>query len=178
MNPNTVYVAFYWGTAWYSKAVEWFTKDGPSHVAFVHWSEDWESWLQLGSEAGGQLYLPTRGLDIHTVVALPNIDIWKGLRANISLLGQPYDFAGLLGMSVVMVAWNWLKMKVKNPLQSSKAWFCSEYATKVLRDSGVKLEIDPGETDPGRLLHELLMQSAEGVDKAIFLTPPAVPVVQ
>ena len=47
-------------------------------------------------------------------------------------LGEKYDFGGLLGM-----AWNiigrWFKAKWKNPLNDSKAMFCSEFVVKALQ---------------------------------------------
>lgn len=159
-----VYVAFYWGTAWYSKVIEWFT-NGPSHAALVYVDDEFGAWLQLGSEANGWVFIPCRTSDILRAYELPGIDLWKGVRKQIGWLNAPYDFGGLFGMAWVMVAWRWFKMKVRNPLQSRKAWFCSEMVAQICRDSGMTLDLEPGEMDPGRLEKELSSKGAVLVSK-------------
>lgn len=175
MNP-AIYVAFYWGTAWYSRVIEWFTK-GPSHAALVYWSSTFQCWIQLGSEANGWIEIPLRVPDIYRLYRPPEgVDLWKGVRANVDQLGSWYDYGGLVGMSVVMVMWRWFKLKVKNPLQSKKMWFCSEAVAKIYNDSGVPapLELGTGETEPLRLEGEIVGKGFSLVpDPKTVLVPQA-----
>lgn len=168
MNP-TVYIAFYWGTSWLSKIVEWFTERGPSHVAYVYKDPQW-GWVQLGSELGGWIFLPTDGSDIWKLYPVPQgVDIWKGLKANRKWLGARYDFEGLVGMSWVMFWWNVFKKKVKNPIQTASAWFCSEIAAQVFKDGGGNLNLTCGETDPKRFQGEVASTGVSELDpKAVF----------
>lgn len=154
MNPK-IYVAFYWGTAWLSKLVSWFTRGGPSHVALVYYDSKLSSWMQIGSESNGFVYLPLRAADVGEVYEFPDLDLWKGYRLNLQWLNAGYDFGGFVGMGYVMTMWNWFKRKVKNPLQRSKTWFCSEIVAQILKDAGASLELEPGDTDPERLRDEV-----------------------
>lgn len=67
-------------------------------------------------------------------------------------------------MSVVEFALHYLKKKIKDPLATKGAWWCSEILLKVLSDSGLKLPVIPGESDPQQVKNALV--KIEGV-KAI-----------
>lgn len=78
------------------------------------------------------------------------------LNKALDYLDEKYDFAGLFGGAWVLLG-RWFKKTWKNPLQSSKAMFCSEYVATVLKEAGhPKLQdLNPSEVTPKDLL-ELL----------------------
>lgn len=97
--------------------------------------------MVLGTEREGFMLVPyERFLRQNDVVMIydphPDYRLDVGLRAVAPLIGEPYDKVGLLGMAWVMLA-RWFKRKVRNPLASSKAMFCSEAVAKVLVTSSV-----------------------------------------
>jgi hypothetical protein len=164
-----IFVAFYYGAAWYSHVISWFTGDGPSHAALVY-RDPIFGLVQLGSEAGGWMLMPAT--EPRRVYRLPGVDLRVGMLAERHMLGCGYDFGGLLGMSVVMVAWRWLKMKVRNPTGSRLAWFCSEAVACICRASGMTLDLVPGDTDPARLEAELRARGAVAVAWAEAVQTP------
>jgi hypothetical protein len=158
-----VYVGFSAGTSWLSRLIQWFTGGRASHVFLAFYSSEFGGWLQLGSEVGGWVFQPAEQAGgVCAVYEMP-VDLWPGLRGSRQYLGTPYDIGGLAGMAWVMVAWRWLGRRVRNPLESHASWFCSEICAEVVRRSGVRLALAPGETDPSRLEQELLNAGARAV---------------
>jgi len=97
--------------------------------------------MVLGTETHGFQLIPyERFLKTNNVVMVydpdPSYHLDVGLRAVAPLIGEPYDKVGLIGMAWVMLG-RWLKRKVRNPLASSKALFCSESVALVLAKSAV-----------------------------------------
>lgn len=52
-------------------------------------------------------------------------------------LGTPYDYGSMLGLFFAIVA-KWFRVKIKNPLSSSKAIICSELAVRLLQANNFK----------------------------------------
>lgn len=147
----TVYVAFCRAKGIISRLITWATGQGPSH-AFLVYRDDgiWGCAMQVSAEAGGLMVMPARlAGSVSAVYAVPHTA--EALRKNADQLGAGYDYAGLLGMTKVMFFWLLFKRKVKNPFQSSRRWFCSEFTARVLLDAGYTLCDEPGDIEPGRL---------------------------
>lgn len=70
----------------------------------------------------------------NAVVALayPQGDFSTALGKAGKFLGRKYDFEGLLGMAWVLLG-RWLHRKWRNPLNSTKALFCSEAVVEMLQ---------------------------------------------
>jgi hypothetical protein len=83
-----------------------------------------------------------------------------GIRAIGPYIGAGYDFAGLLGMSIVEAARRWCKRKVRNPFRSKSVWFCSEAVVRVLQAAGFPgaQALDPDSTGP-EVLHAFVLAS-------------------
>jgi hypothetical protein len=97
--------------------------------------------MVLGTEREGFVLVPyERFLRKNNVIMIyaphPDYQLDVGLRAVAPLIGAPYDKVGLIGMAWVMFC-SWFKRKVRNPLASSKAMFCSESVAFVLSKSAV-----------------------------------------
>lgn len=159
-----IYIGFCRGTGLFSRVISRFTKGGPSHSFLAWYDEWWGGAVSLGSEGQGWIYLPAeRMANVSALYRMSRVDLWCGLRTNRARLGTRYDFEGLLGMGWVMLCWHWLKRRVRNPLESRSAWFCSEAIAQVLRDSGAPVDLPPGETDPARLEAEIRLLGAEQI---------------
>jgi hypothetical protein len=108
------------------------------------------------SELGYRLYPFERFAKSNTVIRLvepPACDMVKGVQSVADLLGTSYDFEGLFGMLVVVVG-RWFHRKVRNPLHSSRALFCSEAVARVLVAAGYTpaAELVPESTTPQDIL--------------------------
>lgn len=171
-NKLPIYVGFSFGTSWVSKIITWITGNGPSH-AFLLYPDPTFGWVQLGSESGGWMLLPAEQIKHETrgLYRIPYSDLWRGLRKNADRIGCGYDFGGLLGMAPVIVLWRLLKVKIRNPLQSAKRWFCSEAVNVVIRDGGGEVGIEPGATDPKRLELDLIARGAVKVEWLDVVVP-------
>ncbi len=170
MTPD-ILIGFCKGTALLSRIIEWFTGGGPSHVFILYRSEDFGGWVSIGSEAKGWIPLPAESMEnVTDLYSIPGLDLRKGLRASRPDLCANYDIGGLLGMSWVMVAWRFLGKKVRNPLLTLGAWFCSEAAALVVRRSDGILTLGPGETDPLRFQEEIVsvFSATKVTDRAAY----------
>jgi hypothetical protein len=97
--------------------------------------------IVLGTERDGFQCIPyDRFAKKQNIIAVydpdPSYRLDVGLRAAAPLIGEPYDDVGLIGMAWVMLA-RWFKRKVRNPLASAHALFCSESVALVLVKSAV-----------------------------------------
>jgi len=84
-------------------------------------------------------------------------------------LGTGYDVAGLLGEAPVIIARRWLKMKLRNMTQNSKAMFCSEACETGLLQAGAPIPasaVQPHEASPGDLL-SLNQMMADGAPSIV-----------
>jgi hypothetical protein len=54
-------------------------------------------------------------------------DMQEGLAHAWSHIDDNYDYAGIFGFAWVIIAWQWLKRKVRNPVASPNSMWCSEF---------------------------------------------------
>lgn len=84
----------------------------------------------------------------------------RGLRASIDMIGDSYDFWGLLGMLPVIVA-NWFGKKIMNPLDSPHALFCSEAICRILENGAYEgISEIPSRAKPSMLYEFFLEEEA------------------
>ena len=132
-----------------------FTGGDVNH-AFLKWLDPtFGTWLTLGANANG-LTIETLSKfpdKIMHVYEFPSPGLVKGLRAKANLLNSPYDYAGLIGMSLVEINDHLLERMVANPTLDYHKLFCSEYVTEVIRASGINIlpKWLPGSVDPAAL---------------------------
>jgi hypothetical protein len=141
------------------EAIRSFTGGRVNH-AFLAWKDpQFQIAVALGANPNGLTLSPyanfLRPPEQVVCVFRPALSLWPGIRALASLLDTPYDYGGLVGMSVVELVHRWYRRWLPNPWPS-KCMFCSEYVRRVLKISGLDprgLERVPvSSTDPARLL--------------------------
>ena len=143
--------------SWISGVIRWFTRSTVSHCFIVYYDDEWNREMVMESEGGlgGAVRIVNFNAYSSHIVALiePKYDIEAGMTKMVDRLGDVYDYGGLFGMAWVIFG-RWLKKKWRNPLQSSKALFCSELVAQVLIDSGYpgSAMLHPPTTDPELLL--------------------------
>lgn len=121
-----------------SWAVRTLTGSRASHAFFVYFDKDWGMDCVLEAHEVGFRVVPfehfRRNNRIVKLVT-PQHSIEAGLRdvAN-HYLGSMYDFAGLIGMAVVMLG-RWLKLKWRSPFRGARNVFCSEAVILAMKAS-------------------------------------------
>lgn len=155
LDRSKVYVAFSSGDTWISKLIKWATRSEFSHSFILFWDERWQSWMALGDNWNGFCLTPA-ATENTLAVATVKQDLWVGLRKNIADLGSGYNYLGILGMIWVELGAHVLHAKLHNPFVSKSRWICSEIASHICIDSGVPLNLVPGDTDP-QMLHDALI---------------------
>jgi hypothetical protein len=100
-----------------------------SHAFFIYHDGDFDLDMVMEAHELGFRLTPLRHFErtnriVKTVT--PRYDIGVGLKhVARRYLGSEYDFAGLIGMTWVMIG-RFLKRKWKNPWRGAKSVFCSE----------------------------------------------------
>lgn len=54
------------------------------------------------------------------------------MSAAVLSIGEGYDYFGLFGLAVVVLAWRWLRLRLRNFAASPRAVVCSELVTRAL----------------------------------------------
>lgn len=80
-------------------------------------------------------------------------DISDNVRQAISMVGEKYDYVGLLGFIPVLM-FRWFGRKVKNPFASASAVICSEFILAVDKDKKINewSNLDPEASTPDDVL--------------------------
>jgi len=139
-----------------SRIIRAFTRSPVSHAFLVVDDSFFGLPLVMEADRNGFVLVPFKGYaDAHQVVALfePLYPLETGVKLAAEWLGTRYDYVGVLGMFFVVVG-RWFGRKVRNPLVSSRAVFCSEVLARVLMASGYPGSdaLDPDNTSPAELL--------------------------
>lgn len=130
------YIAFSTSNTWLSRTIRWFTGGDVTHAVFIAKLPPLDGYWTLGANANG---LTWESLDRFqfTGDTIPYIyradGIWDGIIEYEAWINEPYDYAGLFGMSWVEMIYRLTGKYVLNPTTDRRAIFCSAYATLVLR---------------------------------------------
>jgi len=150
-----VQVGFSSSDGFIGRAIEWFTRGGPSHVIMPFQLPDRSSrdvfeatWPKIiirpfvPGETNSGLYRPPPGVDMDSALKVV-------ARA---CLADHYDLGGLVGMIPVEMLRR-VAVYIANPVQSKHQEFCSclaDMTMRVARWPGTE-RLDPHSTDPGQL---------------------------
>ncbi len=139
-----------------------FTGSKASHAFFVYHDKDFDMDMVMEAHELGFRLTPYDHFKRHNklvalVTPLQPIDAGLKLIAQ-RYLGSMYDYAGLIGMAIVMFG-RFLKRKWKNPWRGSRYVYCSESVILAMKASpGYEgLDLDSDE-DPQDLLNWFVKQ--------------------
>lgn len=135
-----------------------FTGGDVNHAMLVYEDPTFGLTMTLGANANGLTLVPlthVRDMEIKHIYRPRDgqPSLIAGVRALSHLIDTPYDYAGLLGMSIVEAERRWFKHAINNPLLDKHKLFCSEYAKMVAWHSGYFIlpNVEPGACDPAQL---------------------------
>jgi hypothetical protein len=150
---NNVKITFETNNSFIGRAIRWFTRGRVDHVAIEYGSSDWESKWATEAALKGVVARPARNRK-WSYVASTKYDATRDLRVIQEFIGQKYDFVSFFLWAFFILAWRWLRVKIRKPFMKSKSQYCSEYAAHLLvaRKGPV---VDPQWVTPEQLLTEL-----------------------
>jgi hypothetical protein len=140
-----------------SWAVRKLTGSRASHAFFVYYDVDFDMDVVLEAHELGFRLTPRKAFErgnriVKLVTPRHALDVGLKYVAQ-RYLGSMYDFAGLVGMVVVMFG-RWLRRRWRNPFRGSKNVYCSEAVIIAMKASagyeGLKLS---SESSPQDLLN-------------------------
>lgn len=125
-----------------SKPLSWLiraiTGKPCSHTFILFESEDFKTPMVLEHSLDGLDLLTIEDFRReNTIFQLIRVDwdLSSAVRRQLELLGEPYNFNGLLGMLVVL-AGRRLRMRWSNPFRRADRRLCTEVVVHVLQESG------------------------------------------
>jgi hypothetical protein len=137
-----------------SRIIRKLTGSQVSHAFLVYRDVDFEREMVMEAVGAGFRIVPLDKFRKHNrVVAIvtPRHSLERGLRAAVEWLGESYDTAGLLGMALYLArrALQRGRRRLRNPLASQRALFCSEAVALACRESAYPgFDRDPETTSP------------------------------
>lgn len=146
----------------FSKLICFISRSQVSHAWLIYWDETFEMDMVLEAHVTGFRIIPRSTFERKSkVIAVYTTEdpLDKGLVEAASLLGESYDFLGLVGMIVVEFGKR-LRKRWKNPLRSSRSQFCSESVIRVLNACGYT-DLSPDDSSPQDILDFLKVHGKE-----------------
>lgn len=159
MNDPTIIKVGFSASSGIGKAIREFTGGDVNHAFILYHDPVLDTEVTFGANSNGFTMVPMSDFpDVVVRVFTPmQTSLISGFRKNLNWINKPYDYAGLLGMSIVEFEVHILHWKEKNPFLDAHRLFCSEIATKIIRDSGYAIlpSQSPGTIDPWMLCKAL-----------------------
>jgi hypothetical protein len=118
-------IAFFSGTTFISKVIEWFTNSKISHSAIGFTGNDgYQYWLQaIGT--GVQIIPRAWETDLYAEFqVIPNIQ--NEVQIAESKVGEKYADLTILGFAIMIIA-KWFDIRINNPFYEKSAVVCSEF---------------------------------------------------
>lgn len=113
------------------RLIRWFTKSRVNHV-YVWWeSDDLPGGMVIESALPGVRIIPTEGRP-GIIQYKINFDLIPGIQREKKLVGQKYDFGGLVMFAIILMAKQWISHKIKFPWKNTKRQLCSEFVARCL----------------------------------------------
>ncbi len=155
-----VRIIFTASKTWFGRAIRWLTNGTVSHAMLEYDSKLWGGRWVAEATIGGVRKVPSHKAK-HNVVCEYRLkaDPQKGCEAIREYFGNAYDYVDLFWTAWFIIAWRWLKMKVKKPLSSTKAQVCSELMARF-----VQPYLDGSDWDPETVTPEGLRKFCEMSD--------------
>ena len=130
-----IYIGFSSTNTILSRLIRWVTGGVVSHT-FLVFEMYGRPWL-LEAEWDGIVVTPMEKFKAHNniVKIFPVASLTdKDISLAMDMLGEAYDYTGVFGIIITKFG-DIFKKKWRNPLNNTKALFCSEMVTKVLQNA-------------------------------------------
>lgn len=149
-----VRIVFTAGTHWVSRVIRWALRSSVSHVYLEYPSHMWGGRWAVEATKGGVRKVQAKKARHHVKAEfICKFSPREGMAAAAGFVGAKYDYTGAVVLGIVALLWRWLRVKVRHPLTNSGSQFCSEFVSRILKESDLpgteKWEVEL--SGPGRL---------------------------
>jgi hypothetical protein len=128
------------------------TKCKYNHVAVIYDSVDWEDQWVVEAAFRGVRAIPDKNRKWECI-ATPMYDLSEELRSESKYIGEKYELKALFIFAWIILAWRWLKLKVRKPYLKGNRQICSELVAHVVKHIHPEEFKRPQWTSPADLLH-------------------------
>lgn len=143
------------------KIIRKLTGSPVNHCFLLYESAMWKGWwaAQIGLE--GVQKLPAekvKGKYSMCECYSYRGDLTPGVQKCRKMVGERYDFLGILGFLIKLLVWRLTGRRIKNPLHGKHEEFCSEFVASVLKEARIRdfLDCDPASLSPGDVRDKIL----------------------
>ena len=120
---------------WYGKAIRGLTHSNVNHAFFAWKDPMFNYWKALQTDQRGVVGIPAHRVEYKYIECyqFDELDLCTALPWTINMAGDKYDWAGIAGFMVKLVAWRVAGRRIANPLHKTGELFCSEFVTSLLQ---------------------------------------------
>lgn len=140
---------------WYGDAIRKATHSNVNHAFLAYTSREWGGWWGVQTDSRGVVKIPAERIEYNYVECYDffRLDLSTGMPRVRHLVGDKYDWDGIVGFLIKLYAWRVMGRRIVNPLHKTGELFCSEFVTTYLqRVTGMYEEfknLDPSSVAPG-----------------------------
>jgi len=121
--------------SWYGSVIREMTHSNVNHAFIAYYDEAWGGWQALQTDERGVVEVTMESLH-HKYVECYDfkyVDLLTALPSVRELIGDKYDYWGIVGQLLKLAVWRIAGRKILNPLHRSGELFCSEFCTTFLQ---------------------------------------------
>jgi len=140
---------------WYGKMIRKVTGSPVNHAFIAYESGRWGGWNAVQIDQRGVVGVPIESVkyDYLECYEFKNIDLNTAFVPSRTLVGDAYDWLGILGFLLKILVWRVLGKRIFNPLHKKGDLFCSEFVVTFLQKAHAVyswvLDLDPDSVAPG-----------------------------
>lgn len=143
-------------SSWYGKLIRKLTRSRVNHAFVLYWDIAWECWQAIQVDKRGVVIVPAKRIldqKLYTEFYRTDRDtfMYSTLHYMRDVMGSQYDWLGIFGFLLKLIARRLLGMSVENPVEKKGELFCSEFVALLLKRANLWVDVDPPSVSPKRL---------------------------
>ncbi len=120
---------------WYGSCIRWITKSKVNHSFIAYQDDLWGSWSAVQIDKRGVVRVPVESVKYTYLECyeFTRLDLTTAMDSARRLVGDSYDWSGIFGFVLKIIAWRLLGRRILNPLHKKGELFCSEFVVTFLQ---------------------------------------------
>lgn len=121
--------------SWYGRAIRRITQSNVNHAFVAYYSHVHKGWQALQTDERGLVEVPVNSLkyEYKECYEFPDLNLLIAIPKCRHLIGDAYDFLGILGFLLKIFVWRLVGRRIVNPLHKKGELFCSEFVVLYLQ---------------------------------------------